>query len=341
MSQNSDTQLTYYFNKVQTFEYKDKDTLFGGDVIPITMTNNDSSKSVIKLTNTGTPNFYTLDSLYISLLDSTDAKYQLILKGNRNDYTNNSNRNILIIIPIFNTLKNTILEKETNIITKNNTYITSIINNIKQEPYMFPNDMVDINNLLTGIEDGSFYEKQIHTKPNAKGENVTTIYDIIKFTKSNIYADRLVNSNLENLKSKINEFTGESLKITISNNNGNISTTVADDIYIDCSPTNNIGQAVDVYTSKNLDQLNFFKVNDFNKTGTIISIIVILLLIVITVLKIGISVFPGELSKSVQKLIPSNTLDSMSSSSQNINIALAICCLILFISLLAFAIKSN
>jgi len=344
--------LTYYFNKVRTFEYKENTTLFGGDVYPITMPNNDRNKSVIKIINGGTPSFYTLEQLYISLSSIGGTTYQLILEGNKNDYANNSTNKILLIIPIFNNRTNTILTTDTDEIKKNKLYITQIIKNISTTTtkYNFTTDnndsnSVDINNLLIGINKGSFYDNKTYNITNAQGTNTTSpTYDVITFDKSNIYTDEIFTDELKNnvlnkLKTGINmESFITPIDIEISNNNGNISTTVADDIYIDCSPTNNIGQPVDVYTSKNLDQLNFFKVDNFNKSGVIISIIMILILIILIVLKFAITLVPSLEAKAK---ITSATLNNVSSSSTTINYALGFLSLILLISLLAYAIQSN
>jgi hypothetical protein len=96
MSQNSTPLLTYYFNTQKTFYYNPMAKLFGGDVIPISMSNNDSSKSVISFTNKGITSYYTLNSLYISknFNDKIGAIYQLIIQGNKNDYANNSTNQI-------------------------------------------------------------------------------------------------------------------------------------------------------------------------------------------------------------------------------------------------------
>jgi len=57
------------------------------------------------------------------------------------------------------------------------------------------------------------------------------------------------------------------------------------DIYIDCSPTDSKGESVAVYTSKNLDQLNFFKINDLKVWAFRFITFFVLLLIIFIVIK--------------------------------------------------------
>jgi hypothetical protein len=290
MSQKSTPLLTYYFNNQKTFYYNPPSKLFAGDVIPISMSNNDSSKSVISFTNKGITSYYTLNSLFISLNtnDKIGSMYQLILQGNKNDYANNSTNQILFIIPIFKTLPETIEGKSTSITALNKLYISSILDNIViGETYNFTykntartvdSDTIDMNQFLVGINEGKLYTNIIDS-------NTNYIYNIIEFESSNLFYN--ISSSvpeLSNLLKTISIGTTESIPINILNNNGPISTITETDIYIDCSPTNNIGEAVDIYTSKNLDQLNLFQIDDLKIWAfRFITIFVILLIIFVTI----------------------------------------------------------
>jgi hypothetical protein len=182
-------QLSYYFNNEHSFYYNQPSSLFNGDVIQITMPNNDSSKSVINLTDKGTISYYTLNSMYISLNmnKNINEMYQLILQGNKNDYANNSTHQILIIIPIFNIVTNTIEGSVNSITTLNNLYISSIFNNMSiGETYNFTSgkgnesESIDINKFLLGVNKGILYSNLIDSNTNIN-------YNVIQFEQSNIY----------------------------------------------------------------------------------------------------------------------------------------------------------
>ena len=305
MSKNDPTQkstplLTYYFNNQQSFYYNKPTLLFKGIVIQITMPNNDSSKSVITFTNKGITNYYTLNSLYISSnTDKNNSKYQLILQGNKNDYANNSTNQILFIIPIINNVSQTIEGIENSVTKLNNLYISSILNNIVlDQTYNFTygtsntdNATIDINKFLVGIDTGKLYTNI--TDPNTK-----TIYNIIIFDKSNIYYNLSMSGSISKIGlTPMIIGTNIPIPINILNNNGPIATITETDIYIDCSPTNNVGEAVDIYTSKNLDQLNLFQINDLKIWAfRIITIFVILLIIFVTIQIFQISEKKGTLN---------------------------------------------
>ena len=111
--------------------------------------------------------------------------------------------------------------------------------------------------------------------------NIT--YTIVHFEKTNLWA----NINLPSNITLTNPFIPSTVPTTISvRNNGNIiKTAMANDIYIDCSPTNNVGESVAVYTSKNLDQLNFFKIDNFDVWGGFLLAIIILFVVVFGAIK--------------------------------------------------------
>jgi len=301
MSQKSTPLLTYYFNNQKTFYYNPVSKLFGGDVIQISMSNNDSSKSAISFTNNGVTSYYTLNSLYVSKNPNSNTMYQLIIQGNKNDYANNSTNQILFIIPIFNTIPETIQGISDSITALNKLYIGKILDNIViGENYnfkysdtvkMIENDTIDINQFLAGINEGKLYTNVIDS-------NTNNIYNIIQFDKSNLfYTMSASKSELTKLSSTISIGTTDTVPINIINNNGPISTMTESDIYIDCSPTNNIGEPVDIYTSKNLDQLNLFQINDLKIWSfRIITIFVILLIIFVTIQIFQISEKKGTLN---------------------------------------------
>lgn len=306
--------LNYYFNNAQTFQYDPPTLLLGGNVIPITMPYNNSSKSVMTFTYKGKTSYYTLNSLYISLSNNNDAMYQLILEGNKNDYANNTTNKILFIIPIFSSVAQTIEGTINSSTRMNNVYITNILHNIKiGEQYNFKSspsnsdyDTIDINKFLIGVNQGALYNNIIDL-------NTKIMYNIVQFNMSNIYYNpsRTI-VELQNLRKSISIGTIESVPIDILNNNGPISTTIESDIYIDCSPTDTLGEAVDVYTSKNLDQLNLFKINDINYLiqyfGSFVFIIgIILLLAAIIYFTIHIFSLATELKKNTGTGSPDST----------------------------------
>jgi hypothetical protein len=305
MSQNNAIQtkslLSYYFDNVQTIQYNPPTLLLSGDVLPITMPYNNSSKSVMTLTHKGTTSYYTLNSLYISLNSNNKIKtmYQLIIEGNKNDYANNSTNKFLFIIPIFNNVAETIQGNIDDSNKLNNIYISSILDNIKiGEKYNYKfgtsnsdNSVIVMNQLLLGITEGTLYNNIIDS-------NTNIIYNIIQFNNSNIYYNfsRRIN-DLSNFTRSILIGTINSVPIDILNNNGPISTITESDIYIDCSPTNTLGETVAVYTSKNLDQLDLLKIDDINHWGSIIGIILILVAIIYFTIIMFTSAF--ELSKPI------------------------------------------
>jgi hypothetical protein len=75
------------------------------------------------------------------------------------------------------------------------------------------------------------------------------------------------------------------LEISTVNNGSAITKITEQDIYIDCSPTNNLGQPVDIYTSKNLDQLKMFEIHDLKIWAFRIITIFVIILIVFVIIK--------------------------------------------------------
>lgn len=284
------SNLYYYFNNQSSFYFNiDGSRIFGGDIIQITMPNNNSNQSIFHLLEDDVSSYYTLNKMYISLSFSLDIGiYQLILEGNKNDYTNNTSDKIIIMIPIFNKTANTIEGPESAITKMNNVYISSIFKNMEMdETYNFtygPNqDSVDMNLFLSGLNDAEFYPKIIDSN---------NIYKVIIFKKSNLSVNEpssnlLLSSLTYNPKYQIfTDNAAQKKQIKVESNGIAITTTTETDIYIDCSPTNNIGEEVDIYTSKNMDQLKLFKINDLKVWAFRFVTIFIILLIIILIIKL-------------------------------------------------------
>jgi hypothetical protein len=155
----------------------------------------------------------------------------------------------------------------------NNTYLNNLLNIHINEKNNVVNG-IDINELLSGASSPNLYKDVIIKQ---------TTYTIIQFKETNLWAD----IKLPNIK-LTNPFIPSNLpkSINIKNNGKKIETSIVDDIYIDCSPLDTLGKPVDVYTSKNLDQLNFFQIDNFNVWGGFILAIVILVAIVFGAIKI-------------------------------------------------------
>ncbi len=227
--------------------------------------------------------------MYISLSFKTDmGQYQLILEGNKNDYTNNTSDQILLMIPIFNDGEKTIKGPTSAITQMNNLYIDSIFKNMAlQETYNFSyktENTVDMNLFLTGNSTAVYFPKIIDS--NIK-------YKVIVFDKSNLFVKNPeLNVLLSSLISRPSynklfvENSSQKKAITVESNGIAITSTIESDIYIDCSPTNNIGEAVDIYTSKDLDQLKFFKINDLRVWAFRLVTIFVILLIIFIIIKI-------------------------------------------------------
>jgi hypothetical protein len=174
--------LYYFFNKQSSFYYSaDGSQILGGDVIQITMPTNNSNQTVFSLLDGKETHYYTLNSMYLSLsFNPQSGMYQLILQGNKNDYTNNKTSQILLIIPIFTKASDTIGGVNSPITQINNIYIGSILKNMEfEETYNFSygesEDSVDMNKMLTGNSEAGYY-------PNIIDGNINS--NIIVFNKN-------------------------------------------------------------------------------------------------------------------------------------------------------------
>jgi hypothetical protein len=248
----------------------------GLDGIQISMPNNDSSESVMFLTQNDQHAYYTLNQLYLIKTPKgiINSSYSLVVSGNRNDYNNDVNNVLLIIIPIMNSIKFVLGGKH---VASNNLIINNLISNITNDSYSLEvnlNNLFDISGGNPTINMYSFTPSLIH---NINAPN----YTIITLSASNIYSNN-INTNLigtpqkpgyiRHLKDIPKPFTSfaqmdpTSLKpipIKLINNGRSVSV-FSDEIYIDCQPTDINGEDKDVYMSKNLDNLRIGDIKNFN-----------------------------------------------------------------------------
>jgi hypothetical protein len=282
--------LYYYFNNQTSFYYNyDAAKILGGDVVQITMPNNNNNQSVFSILDDNVMNYYTLNSLYIALsFSSEQGKYQLIIQGYKNDYSNNKSSQILLLLPIFNRSSQTINGTGNSITNLNNVYIDSILKNMEFEgTYNFKygdmEDSVDMNKFLTNNTEAAYFT-------NIVDSNIKT--NVIVFSKSNFYMALpkipLLDTGLKTriVTTKLTESGTPMKSITVESNGSKIISTTETDIYIDCSPTNNIGEKVDIYTSTDLDQLKFFQINDLKVWAFRFITFFVMLLIIFVIIKI-------------------------------------------------------
>jgi hypothetical protein len=294
------TELRYYFKPQVNFRYSVA-RLFDVDVIQVNMPYNNNSETVLSLTKVANnsllpPIFYTLNSLYISASSepgsTTPSLYKLMFQGYINDYTQNSMKQILIILPVFDSSYSTI-ESTSPITMLNHKYLTNLFSkiNYSDKPNIIANsDIKNIDfNLMIPTKDAELYS-------NVVDQNSKINYTIINFKESYLWLDKTSKLMIDNLNPIVKSYTlpldtpsGSKItpiNIRVVNNNKQIETTTATDIYIDCSPTNNKGTPVDIYTSKNLDQLKMFKINDLRIWAFRFITIFVILLIVYVVIKV-------------------------------------------------------
>lgn len=291
--------LSYYFNDETSFNYQPTTNILNnststGVSIPITLLNNNSSLSVMSIMDNSETiaSYYTLNKMFLSgtsvfstvnadktitQIKPQNSTYQLILQGYLNDYNhnqNNQNNQILIILPIFTNVSNTIQGNNNSVTNLNNSYLNDLLNISIGNTNNVVNG-IDINEFLSGTTSANLYK-------NVSNNNI--IYTIVHFKKTNLWANIRLPTNI----TLTNPFIPSTEPTTISvRNNGNmIKTAVANDIYIDCSPTNNLGEAVDIYTSKNLDQLNFFQIANMDVWGGFLLAIIILIAVLFGVIKL-------------------------------------------------------
>lgn len=246
----------------------------GLDGIQISMPNNNSSQSVMFLTQNDQRAYYTLNNLYLiktpkGIINST---YSLVISGNRNDYNNDVNNLVLIIIPIMNSIKHILGGKN---VAYNNLSISNLISNMSDSYSM----NLNLNNFLDVTGGKPVINMYSFTPTLIKNKNAPN-YTIITLSASNIYSNNMNNligtsknrgyignvKDIPKLFTNFAEMDLTSLKpipIELINNGRSVSVQ-SDDIYIDCQPTNIEGEDTDVYMSKNLDNLRIGDIKNFN-----------------------------------------------------------------------------
>lgn len=295
-------QLSYFFKPQVNFRYSIA-RLFDVDVIQLNMPYNNNSETVISLTKVSNnaflpPIFYTLNSLYIAGSSTIPGEtapnlFKLMFQGYINDYTQNSMKQILIILPVFDS-SYAAIEPDSSITMLNNKYLTNLFSKINylDKPNIIANSdikSIDLNNLIGPMNKAKFYSNVVDQRSKIS-------YTVIEFDQSYLWLDKTTTIMIQNLEPlrmgyKLPLITPSGDKINpidirVVNNFKQIETTTATDIYIDCSPTNNKGAPVDIYTSKNLDQLKMFKINDLRIWAFRFITIFVILLIVYVVIKV-------------------------------------------------------
>lgn len=258
----------YYENVTNILNSSDNKTSGSGVSIPITLINHSNSITMSIKNSESIAKYYTLNKIFLSgtsyfstlnpdkTISQTipnNSNYQLIIQGNLNDSNNNlnnTNNQILIILPIFTNVSDTIQGNNNSVTNLNNSYLNELLNISIGHTNNIVNGF-DINNFLSGTTSANLYT-------NVSNNNI--IYTIVQFKKTNLWANITLPTNIKLTNLFIPSTTPDT--ISVLNNGTTITTSIANDIYIDCSPTNNLGEKVDVYSSKNLDQLNLFKIND-------------------------------------------------------------------------------
>jgi hypothetical protein len=246
----------------------------GLDGIQISMPNNNSSESVMFLTQNEQRAYYTLNNLYLIQTPKgiMNSSYSLVVSGNRNDYNNDVNNVVLIIIPIMNSIKFILGGKMVPI---NNVNINNLISNLGNSYSMDLN----LNNLLD-ISGGTPQINMYSFTPSLIKNINAPNYTIITLSASNIYSNNMNNligttqkkgyiSNVKDIPIPFTNFAQMDLTSLIPIpikliNNGHSVSVNSDDIYIDCQPTNINGEDTDVYMSKNLDNLRIGDIKNFN-----------------------------------------------------------------------------
>ena len=330
------TSLTYFFTPIYSLKYIAPDTDIQGvtgDYIRIEMPYNDSNKNVIIMNIVDgdynpKQHFFALNLMYLTkTLNNPNSSYSIILQGNRNDYNNDNLNQLLIIIPIMDSINNTISYNNINKkkkkkssafqskIKKANEDLTGIINNITNDIYNAPKP-IDPNNFLFNLNSGTLY-----TKKNSE----TIKRDIFVLDSSELYKKIIVpgdesDRKLAALNSSItlsaNDYDSKVVKI--KNNEQDVTlTTTTEPIYIDCNPVDDNSEPIDKYTSINPIQLNFSKIN--NIVIWFLSFLTFfIVLLIVYVIYMGFSMSPtsGSSANSVDA-VNGNNISSITSRSRS------------------------
>jgi hypothetical protein len=267
---------------------------------------NDNSTSAIALIAVNNnlalaPNYYTFNKMYIAgrkLNETAKVSYDLMIQGSINDYTHNSLNQILFIIPIYDSAYSTI-KADSPITSINNKSLNAIFKNINLLDAT-PNILslqrdniqnIDINLFFDNLYNNTDLSSNAILSMNIKDPKSKITYNIIEFKRSNLWIDTNKLSTLNQITAGITPYSlpeinnSNRVAINVVNNQMPITPSTETDIYIDCSPTDSKGESVAVYTSKNLDQLNFFKINDLKVWAFRFITLFILLIIIFVVIK--------------------------------------------------------
>lgn len=279
------TTLTYFFSPIYSLDYNTlpnpddgssiNNIYFGGlegDVIRINLPNNNSNQNVIIMNitedNIKKQYFFTLNLMYLGKSKNIpNSTYCIILQGNRNDYNNDSLNQLMIMIPIMDTINNTISastdpkinsESFKSKINTANQNLSDIINNISDKTVYNPSKPINPNNFLFNINSGTLYI------PKRPTNNITT--QIIILNSSELYKYNLKetgNKQLNTINKEISIPENYTKSIDIINNEQDVTiTTNIEPIYIDCNPVNDNNEQIDSYTQVNPIQLNISKINN-------------------------------------------------------------------------------
>ena len=143
-------------------------------------------------------------------------------------------------------------------------------------------------NILNGIDFNNFIPEKSAKYYTYLYQNIN--YNIIQFKESTIWANLIIPPLLSKY-TLINKFNitipSDNTDIKVFNNHKSLAESYeSNDIYIDCQPTNNTGQPVNVYTSKDLDQLKMLKIDDLKIWAFRIVTIFVIILIIFFIIKL-------------------------------------------------------
>lgn len=189
-------ELSYFFKPQVNFRYSIA-RLFDVDVIQLNMPYNNNSETVLSLTKVSNnarlpPVFYTLNSLYIAGSSTIPGEtapnlFKLMFQGYINDYTQNSMKQILIILPVFDSSYSTI-DPAASITMLNNKYLNNLFSkiNLLDKPNIVANSdikSIEMNNFIGDMDSAKFYSNVVDDRSKIN-------YTVIEFDKSYLWLDR-------------------------------------------------------------------------------------------------------------------------------------------------------
>ena len=199
-------ELTYFFKPQVNFRYS-LARLFDVDVIQLNMPYNNNSETVLSLTKVANnarlpPVYYTLNSLYIAGSSTIPGEtapnlFKLMFQGYINDYTQNSMKQILIILPVFDS-SYAALDPDSSITQLNHKYLTNIFSKINylDKPNIIANSdikSIELNNLMGSMNSAKFYSNVVDQRSKIN-------YTVIEFDKSNLWLDKSTKLMITNLE---------------------------------------------------------------------------------------------------------------------------------------------